>query len=39
LSGLRSIYECDRTLRGAGHDDLRRVRQLVSPRTEPTAGR
>jgi len=39
LSRLQAIYEYERLRRGAGHDDLRRIRQLLSPRTEPTAGR
>jgi len=37
LSGLHAIYEHERTRRGAGHDDLGRVRYLRFPRTEPTA--
>ena len=39
LSGLRSIDVDKRTRGGAGHDDLSRIRQLLFPRTEPTASR
>ena len=39
LSGLQSIDEDNRTCGGTGHDDLSRIRQLLFPRTEPTAGR
>ena len=38
LSGWQTIYEYDRTRRGAGHDDLSWIRELRFPRTEPTAG-
>jgi len=37
LSGLHAIYEHERARRGAGHDDLGRVRHMRFPRTEPTA--
>ncbi len=37
--GLQAVYECDRTHRGTCHDDLRRIRRLRFPRSEPTAGR
>ena len=37
LSGWQTIYEYDRTRRGAGHDDLSWIGQLRFPRTEPVA--
>ena len=39
LSGLRSVDEDKRTRGSTGHDDFGRIRQLLFPRTEPSAGR
>jgi len=38
LSGLYTIYKDERTDRGAGHDELARVRRPRLTGTEPTAG-